>query len=227
MPLHIHNHHAKRRAVAENVLFAVRTGICQEQLDMVAVTSTVLRGERKMVMTNSAIARSKKPMPTRTYQSHTAPRRFTEDVHSTRNPSWSRGSLQAERKAEKGDRLYSSLCWILGEMRIKKNSKGDLSKPRQVHYKTTWKRAQDAISWIHLAKAQDKGKTFCQTRSHAVTAYDSVPPDCIKKWYPRMVRRLFINDFVQEGQLQFSKVPGISSSSNSSSKVIWEAAGNN
>ena len=156
-------------------------------------------------MTNSAIARSKKPMPTRTYQSHTAPRRFTEDVHSTRNPSWSRGSLQAERKAEKGDRLYSSLCWILGEMRIKKNSKGDLSKPRQVHYKTTWKRAQDAFSWIHLAKAQDKGKTFCQTRSHAVTAYDSVPPDCIKKWYPRMVRRLLSTTLYRKGSSNSQK----------------------
>ena len=39
------------------------------------VTSTVRRGERKMVMTNNGTARSRKRSPTRIYQSHTAPRR--------------------------------------------------------------------------------------------------------------------------------------------------------
>ena len=47
---------------------------------------------------------------------------FTEDAHSTWNPSWRRGSLRLEGKAEKGGTLYSSLQWILGEMRLKKNS---------------------------------------------------------------------------------------------------------
>ena len=34
--VHINNHCAKRRAIAKNVLFAVRTVMCEEQVDMVA-----------------------------------------------------------------------------------------------------------------------------------------------------------------------------------------------
>ena len=33
----------------------------------------------------------------------------------------------------------------------------DLSKPRKVHNKSKWKIIQDAISWVNLKKAQDKG----------------------------------------------------------------------
>ena len=33
--LHVDNHCAKRRGIAKNVLFAVRTVMCQEQVDMV------------------------------------------------------------------------------------------------------------------------------------------------------------------------------------------------
>ena len=40
---------------------------------------------------------------------------------------------------------------------------------------------QDAIYWINLRRAQDKGLTFWQTWSHAVIFYDSVPADCIEK----------------------------------------------
>ena len=36
MSLHINNHYAKRRAIEKNVLFANRTVMCQEQIDMVA-----------------------------------------------------------------------------------------------------------------------------------------------------------------------------------------------
>ena len=48
---------------------------------------------------------------------------------------------------------------------------GDLSKPRQVHLKTQWKHAQDAVYCIHLAKAREKGFTSWQTRSHTVIAF--------------------------------------------------------
>ena len=48
--------------------------------------------------------------------------------------------------------------------------------------------------WIHLAKAQEKDVTLWQTRSHAIIAYKTVPPDCIEEWYLRKVRRLHIND---------------------------------
>ena len=44
-----------------------------------------------------------------------------------------------------------------------------------------WTHSQDAVYWIHLAKAQEKGRTLWQTRSHAIIVHDSVPPDCIEK----------------------------------------------
>ena len=53
---------------------------------------------------------------------------------------------------------------------------GDLTKPRKVHYKNNWKYSQDAVYWIHLAKALEMVLKFWQTRSH-----DSVPADCIEK----------------------------------------------
>ena len=57
----------------------------------------------------------------------------------------------------------------------------DLSKPRKVHYDGKWKTNQHAVYWINLARAQDKGLQFWQTRSHATTVCSSVPADCIYK----------------------------------------------
>ena len=57
----------------------------------------------------------------------------------------------------------------------------DFSKPRKVHYHSKWKSRQDAVCWINLARAQDKGVQFWQTRSHALIVYNSVPADCIYK----------------------------------------------
>ena len=50
-----------------------------------------------------------------------------------------------------------------------------LSIPRKVHYKRT----QDAVYWIHLARAQDHGLRFWQTRSNAIFVHNPVPADCI------------------------------------------------
>ena len=80
------------------------------------------------------------------------------------------GSLQVKRKAERGERLYSSLHWTPGEVRLKKNSKV-----------TCRNREEDAVYWIHLAKTQEKGFTFWQTESHAIVAYETVPLDCIER----------------------------------------------
>ena len=55
-----------------------------------------------------------------------------------------------------------------------------LSKPRKMHYKSIWKVHQDAIYWTNLGWAQEKLQ-FWQTRSHAITHYDSVPADGIEK----------------------------------------------
>ena len=38
--------------------------------------------------------------------------------------------------------------------------KGDLTKPRKVHCNTSWTQAQNAVYWIHLGKAQEKGMSF-------------------------------------------------------------------
>ena len=37
-----------------------------------------------------------------------------------------------------------------------------------VHHYSEWQNCQDAVYWINLAQAQDKGLRFCPTRSHAV-----------------------------------------------------------
>ena len=35
---------------------------------------------------------------------------------------------------------------------------------RKVHYKTGWKYSQDAVYWIHLGRAQEKGTAFWATQ---------------------------------------------------------------
>ena len=55
----------------------------------------------------------------------------------------------------------------------------DFSKPREVHYHSKWKTIQDAVCWVNLARAQDKGLRFWQTRSNDVIVFNSVPVDCI------------------------------------------------
>ena len=97
--------------------------------------------------------------------------------------------MQVERKAEKGDKLCSSLHWIPGEMRCKNVSKVTCRKLGQVHDKTEWKRAQGAVYWIHVAKAKEQCVTLYQTKSHVIIAY-------------KTVRRLSINDSLHQGQLQ-------------------------
>ena len=57
----------------------------------------------------------------------------------------------------------------------------DLSRPRKVHYWSKCKVTQDFLYWISLRKAQAKGLTFWQARSHAVIFCDSVPLDRIEK----------------------------------------------
>ena len=51
----------------------------------------------------------------------------------------------------------------------------DFSKLRKVHYESKWKANQDAVYWISLARAKDKGSQFRQTRSHAIIVCSSVP----------------------------------------------------
>ena len=50
-----------------------------------------------------------------------------------------------------------------------------------MHHNSKWQPHQDAVYWIHLARTQDKGLQFWQTRSRAIILYASVPADSIEK----------------------------------------------
>ena len=57
----------------------------------------------------------------------------------------------------------------------------DLTKPRIMQFKNTWKRFQNTVFWCSLELAQERGLQFYQTRSHAVVLYNTLPAACIEK----------------------------------------------
>ena len=57
---------------------------------------------------------------------------------------------------------------------------GGISKPRKAHYNTEWKRARDAVYWIHLTRIQEKQNILAK-KNHAVIAHKKVLPDCIER----------------------------------------------
>ena len=57
----------------------------------------------------------------------------------------------------------------------------DLDKPRTAVYKHTWKAHQNTVYWCHLKLAQRKGLQFYQTRSHAITLFNTLPAICFEK----------------------------------------------
>ena len=70
----------------------------------------------------------------------------------------------------------------------------DFTKPRKEHYRSKWKHSQDAVYWVNLARAQDKGFQFWQTRSNAIVEHSSVPSDCIYKVISLNGERVFIRE---------------------------------
>ena len=70
----------------------------------------------------------------------------------------------------------------------------DFSKPRKGHYRSKWETTRDAVSCVKLARAQDQGLQFWQTRSNAVIVYNSVPSDCIYKVVSQEGERTFIRE---------------------------------
>ena len=58
----------------------------------------------------------------------------------------------------------------------------DVTKPRQVLYRTRWKVNQNAVFRNNLKRCSTKheGLAFWQTRSNAVILHDSVPADCLE-----------------------------------------------
>ena len=59
----------------------------------------------------------------------------------------------------------------------------DLTKPRIMPYKSTWKRLQNTVFWcsLKLAQEREKGLQFYQTRSHAVVLCNTLLEACIEK----------------------------------------------
>ena len=98
----------------------------------------------------------------------------------------------------------------------------DISKPRQVHYHNKWRLRQDAVYSFNLARAQDKGLQFWQTRSHATIVCSSVTAYCIfKAISPKRCEDFYLKDsrrFVPHRR-KYSRVLGNRSSG--SSKTHW------
>ena len=58
----------------------------------------------------------------------------------------------------------------------------DLSVPRRAQYMhKAWKRHQDAVYWVDIDLAIQKGLKFYQTRSNAIILHETLPAYCIPK----------------------------------------------
>ena len=72
----------------------------------------------------------------------------------------------------------------------------DLNVPRHAQYlHNAWKRHQDAVYWVDINVAIEKGLTFYQTRSNAIILQGILPACCI----PKVVRR-------KNGEVLYEKV---------------------
>ena len=101
----------------------------------------------------------------------------TEDVRTTCNRSSGQGLIAGGPGSKQGRHtIFFTPLNPFGPNPDEEKFSDDLSKPRKVHYESKWKTNQDAVYWISLARAQDKGLQLWQTRSHS-----SVSADCIYK----------------------------------------------
>ena len=72
----------------------------------------------------------------------------------------------------------------------------DLNVPRHAQYlHNAWKRHQDAVYWVDINLAIEKGLTFYQTRSNAIILQETLPAYCI----PKVVR-------LKTGEVLYEKV---------------------
>ena len=99
-----------------------------------------------------------------------------------------------DEQANMDDKQFSShlSIWYLRLNHEEIFTSDDFTEPRMEHYRCKWRPSQDAVYWVNLARAQDEGLQFWQTRSDAIVVYCSVPPECIHKVISRNgVRVLF------------------------------------
>ena len=72
----------------------------------------------------------------------------------------------------------------------------DLNEPRRAQYlHNAWKRHQDAVFWVDIDLAIQKGLKFYQTRSNAIILHETIPAYCI----PKVVR-------LKTGEVLYEKV---------------------
>ena len=77
-------------------------------------------------------------------------------------------SIAGGRESEEGRQtVFFPPFNTLGNNPDEEEPSDDLSKPRTVHYHSKRNNTQDAVYWISLARAQEKGLQFWQTRSRA------------------------------------------------------------
>ena len=98
---------------------------------------------------------------------------------------------QGDNPTQVVSQLISSHLNPFGDNPDEEEPGDDLPKPRKVHCCSKWKTTQDAVCWVNLTRAQDKGLRFCQTRSHAAIVYNCVPADCIYKVICQKRERIF------------------------------------
>ena len=61
-------------------------------------------------------------------------------------------------------------------------AKIDFNEPRRAQYlHSAWKKHQDAVFWVDINFAIQKGLTFYQTRSNAIILQGTLPAYCIPK----------------------------------------------
>ena len=79
----------------------------------------------------------------------------------------------------------------------------DLNVPRRAQYlHTAWKRQQDAVYWVDINLAIEKGLTFYQTRSNAIILQETLSAYCIPK-----VVRLKIGEVLYEKSYMSPRPP--------------------
>ena len=79
------------------------------------------------------------------------------------------------------DRRYSLQPLIQWRKIGSIKKKNMMSQPRYARYKHVWTVAQDAVYWVDIVRAQRMGLKFYQTRSNAITLYDTLLPACIER----------------------------------------------
>ena len=89
----------------------------------------------------------------------------------------------------------------------------DLNNSRIAVYKNTWKTHQHTVYWCILKLAQRKGLQFYQTRSNAITRFNSLPAIRIEKSGKHEGRRRIVQ--------QSTSIPKVTASRTRSEFASW------